>query len=206
MLAAVALFASSASATSSGDQALAKFASAWNKVDTYTCTVTAHEVSGSRVQDRTYDMKFRKPLDTRMDITGGDGRGGAAVWHGGDTVRGHQGGFISFIKLNLNIHDSKAVSIRGTTIAQANFGWLLGHIKDLKGATVDSVPDGNGTKINVAVADPSSDGNVTKEALILGADNLPVEYDEWEGDNQVKRVTYGDVKVNVVLPDSVFNL
>jgi hypothetical protein len=151
-------------------------------------------------------MKFRKPLDTRMDITSGDGRGGAAVWNGGDTVRGHQGGFLSFIRLNLNIHDSKAVSVRGATIAETNFGWLISHIKGLKGATVDAVPDGDRTRINVAVADPASDGNVTKEAVILGADSLPVEYDQWEGDNLVKRLAYGDLKLNVDVPDSTFNL
>lgn len=201
-----AFFAASASATTSGEGALAKFSAAWDKVNTYTCTIAAHEVSGSRVQDRTYAMEFRKPLDTRMDITGGDGRGGAAVWHGGDTVRGHQGGIISFIKLNLNIHDSKAVSIRGTTIADANFGAFLSHIKGLKGATVDAAADGSDTKINIAVADPSADGNVTKELLVLGSNNLPIEFDQWEGDNQVKRVKYSDVALNVDIPDSAFNL
>src|SRR5215469_5196645 len=155
-LVAMALSASRASAATSGDAALTKFAAAWTKVTTYTCTIQAHEVSGSRVQDRTYAMKFRKPYDTKMDITGGDGHGGAAVWHGGDTVRGHQGGFVSFIKLNLNVHDSRAVSIRGTTIADANFGALYDHIKGLKGATVDAAADGTDTKINIAVADPSA--------------------------------------------------
>jgi len=141
-----------------------------------------------------------------MDVTGGDNRGGAGVWRGGDTVKGHQGGFLSFIKLNLNIHDPKAVSVRGTTIADANFGALLEHIKGLKGATIDAVAEGTLTKINVAVADPSADNNVTKELMVLGANDLPVEYDQWEGDNEVKRVTYSDVVLNVDIPDSTFNL
>jgi outer membrane lipoprotein-sorting protein len=198
--------ATSANATTAGDQAIAKYAAAWEKVNTYTCSMTAREVSGTHVQDRTYDMKFRKPYDSRMDITGGDGRGSAAAWRGGDTVRGHQGGFISFIKLNLNIHDPKAVSIRGTTIAEANFGSLLDHLKSLKGATVDATSSGGLTKINVAVADPSADQNVTKEMMVLGTNDLPVEYDEWEGDNLVKHIVYTDVKLNVPLTDSDFNL
>lgn len=203
---AAALVATTALGSPSGEQALAKYASAWAKVSTYRCAITAREVSGSHVQDRTYDLYFRKPFDTRMDVTGGDGRGGAAVWHGGDTVKGHQGGFFSFVKLNLNIHDSKAVSVRGTTIADANFGALLDHIKGLKGATIGATQDGDKTNIDVAVADPSADNNVTKERMVLGASNLPVEYDQWEGDAQVKHVTYFDVKVNVTIPDSEFTL
>jgi outer membrane lipoprotein-sorting protein len=200
------VFASAASATTSGEQVLAKYAAAWDKVNSYTCTIAAREVSGDRVQDRTYAMKFRKPFDTRMDVTGGDDRGGSGVWHGGDTVKGHTGGFFSFVKLNLNIHDPKAVSVRGTTIADANFGALLEHLKSLKGATIDAVADGTLTKINVAVGEPAADNNVTKELMVLGTNDLPIEYDQWEGDTEVKRVTYSDVSLNVDLPDSTFVL
>ena len=203
---AVVFFASAASATTSGDQVLAKYAAAWEKVNSYTCTIVAREASGERVQDRTYAFMFRKPFDTRMDVTGGDDRGGAGVWHGGDTVKGHTGGFFSFIKLNLNLHDPKAVSVRGTTIADANFGALLEHLKGLKGATIDAVADGTLTKINVAVADPAADDNVTKELMVLGTNDLPIEYDQWEGIIEVKRVTYSDVSLNVDLPDSTFVL
>jgi len=203
---AILAFASAASATTTGEQALAKYAAAWDKVTSYTCSMAAREVSGTRVQDRVYAFKFRKPFDTRMDVTEGDDRGGAGVWRGGDTVKGHQGGFLSFIKLNLNLHDPKAVSVRGTTIADANFGALLEHIKSLKGATIDAVPDGDLTKINVAVADPAADDNVTKEMMVLGTNDLPVEYDQWEGDNEVKRVIYTDLALNVDIPDSTFNL
>ena len=205
-LAAVAVVSSVASATTAGDAALAKYEAAWQKVKTYACTFTAHEVSGTRVQDRTYALQFRKPYDTRMDITGGDGRGGAAVWQGGDRVRGHQGGFLSFIKLNLNIHDSKAVSIRGSTIADINFGALLDHVKGLKGATIDATTAQGQTRINVAVADPAVDNNVTKELIVLGSNDLPVEYDQWEGDNLVKHIIFSDVQLNVTIPDSAFSL
>jgi len=196
--------AASASTRSGGDAVLAKFAATWDKVNSYTCKLTAHEVLGSRVQDRTYDLTFRKPYDTKMNITGGDGKGGAAVWHGGDTLRGHQGGFISFIKLNLNIHDGRATSIRGTTIAQANFGAILDHVKSLKG-TVTVVSD-NGSAIDFSVPDPSADQSVTKERVVLAPDGLPSEYDEWEGDTLVRHVVYTDVVIDPQLSDSAFNL
>ena len=197
--------AASASTRSGGDAVLAKFAATWDKVNSYTCKLTAHEVLGSRVQDRTYDLTFRKPYDTKMNITGGDGKGGAAVWHGGDTLRGHQGGFISFIKLNLNIHDGRATSIRGTTIAQANFGAILEHLESLK-ATIGVAAAGDSTDVDFAVADPSGDQNVTKERVVLASDDLPTEYDEWEGDTLVRHVVYTDVVLNPPLTDASFNL
>jgi outer membrane lipoprotein-sorting protein len=206
VLAASALAATTASATTSGEQALASFSAAWAKVNSYTCTITAHEVLETKVQDRVYTMSFVKPSDTRMDITGGDGKGSAVVWLGGTTVKGHQGGFLSFIKLNLDMHDPKATSIRGTTVAEANFGAIIDHIKGLSGATIDAVADGSKTDVNVAVGDASANGNVTKEELILGANELPLEYYQWEGDNQVKHVVYSDIVLNPTIPDSTFQL
>jgi len=197
--------AASATSASSGEASLAKFTTAWDKLGSYACSIAAHEMLGTRVQDRTYTFIFRKPYDTKMDITGGDGRGGAAVWHGGDTLRGHQGGFVSFIKLNLNIHDGRATSIRGTTIAQANFGAILDHVKSLKG-TVEATTSGDATTIDFGVPDPSADQNVTKERVVLAADFLPSEYDEWEGDNLVRHVVYNDVAIDPPLSASAFNL
>ena len=189
----------------SGEGMLAKFTAAWDKVSAYTCSLTAHEVLGTRVQDRSYDMTFRKPYDTKLSITGGDGKGSVAVWHGGDTLRGHQGGFISFIKLNLNIHDGRATSIRGTTIAQANFGAILDHVKSLK-AKVEAVPAGDLTDVDFTVDDPSDDQNVTKERIVLASDDLPAEYDEWEGDTLVRHVVYTDIVLDPPLTDASFNL
>jgi len=61
-------------------------------------------------------------------------------------------------------------------------------------------------QIIVAVADPAADDNVTKELMVLGTNDLPIEYDQWEGIIEVKRVTYSDVSLNVDLPDSTFVL
>ncbi len=186
--------------------ALAQFAAAWAKVNTYTCTLTAHEVLGTKVQDRVYAMFFARPSNTKMNITGGDGRGGAAVYHGGDTVQGHQGGILSLIKLNVNIHSHIATTLRGTTIADANWGSLYDHITGLKGATIDASAASGAMTLTVAVADPTTDNDVTKEVVILGQDSLPVEYDQYEGVTQVKHVTYTDVKLNVDIPASTWSL
>jgi hypothetical protein len=141
-----------------------------------------------------------------MDIVGGAGKGGAAIWSGGDTVYGHQGGFLSFIKLHLNIHDSKAVSLRGTTIAQASFGALLQRFKDMKTSSLDAKTANGETTVTAQVLDPASYQGVTSEVLILGADHLPVEYDQYAGTQIVNHVRYSEYKGNVTIPDSTWRL
>src|SRR5215470_4427028 len=98
------------------DQWFTKFQTAWNGVNTYTAKLVAHEALNGKAQDRVYTIDFQKPTSVRLDITGGDGKGSAAVWQGGDRVNGHQGGFLSMIHLNVNIHAKIATSMRGRTI------------------------------------------------------------------------------------------
>lgn len=195
-----------AHATQTGDDALADFSNAWDDVHTYTCTVTAHEVRGKDVQDRVYHLSFARPNNMRMDIVGGAGRGGAAVWAGGDTIYGHQGGFLSFIKLHLNIHDAKAVSLRGTTMAQASFGALLTRFKALKTSSLDAKSEAGLTTLTATIKDPASESGLTREVLVFGADHLPVEYDEYEGDVVVDHVVYSEYKGNVTLPASTWKI
>ena len=204
--AALLFYSSSAHASTAGDAALAAFSNAWDGLRTYTCTITAHEVQGSNVQDRVYHASFMRPNNLRMDIVGGAGKGGAAIWSGGDTVYGHQGGFLSFIKLHLNIHDSKAVSLRGTTIAQASFGALLQRFKDMKTSSLDAKTTNSETTVTAQVLDPASNQGVTSEVLILGADHLPVEYDQYTGTQNVNHVRYSEYKGNVTIPDSAWRL
>jgi hypothetical protein len=200
------LGAGAALASPAGDAAISAFSSAWNGVHTYTCTITAHEVQGSKVQDRVYHAVFKRPNNVRMDIVSGAGKGGAAIWNGGDTVYGHQGGFLSFIRLHLNIHDAKAISLRGTTIAQASFGALLQRFKDLKTSSLDAKMSSGQTTVTADVLDPASNQGVTSEVLILGADHLPVGYDQYVGTKNVNHVRYSDYKGNVAIPDSTWKL
>jgi hypothetical protein len=185
---------------------IAKFASAWSNITAFTCTIDAHEVSGNRVQDRTYNMFFHKPHDTRLEITKGDSRGSIAVWRGGTRVIGHRGGVLSFAKLNVDIHSPLVVTIRGTTIADPNFGAILDHIRGLDRSSAAVASDNGLTRIDIAVADPSTDKNVTRERLTLGRDSLPIEYEQWQMDSEVERVMYLNVKLNPPISDATFKV
>lgn len=205
-LAAIVSLPATALASPAGDAALAAFSTAWAAVNTYTCTITAHEVQGLDVQDRVYHMAFARPNNMRMDIVGGAGKGGAAIWTGGDTVYGHQGGFLSFIKLHLNIHDPKAVSLRGKTIAEASFAALLDRVKSLKLSSLDAKTANGLTTMSAQIEDAKPDKDITSILLVFGANHLPVEYDEYQGANVVDHVLYSDYQGNVTLPDATWRM
>jgi len=168
--------------------------------------MTAHEVKGNDVQDRVYNLYYLAPSHVRMDIVGGAGKGSQAVWSGGDTVDGHQGGFLRFIHLHLKLTNSLAVSMRGVTIAQATFGGVLDMIKSLKMSSTDATTVGNTTTFTAIVADPTTDGGITKDVVFLASNGLPTAYDQYEGDVNVNHMIYSDTKVNVQLPDSTWNI
>jgi hypothetical protein len=95
--------------------ALSAFASAWDKITSYTETIVTHEVTndGKSSQDRTYGYKFLKPTYAVIDIEDGPGKGGGAAWHGGDRVKGPQGGLFSGVKLMRERH--RCAAIRSTS-------------------------------------------------------------------------------------------
>ena len=197
---------SRAFAAAPDNDALNKFAAIWTNLKTYTCTVKIHEANGTRVQDRVIHISFAKPHDTRLDIVAGDGRGGTVVWRGGDKVLGHPGGLFSSIKVNLGLRDPRVTTIRGETVAEANWGSVYEHILSLKGASIEAATQSDRTTIMVDVADPASNGGVTKEVLVVDATSLPIEYDQYEGNQQVKQVVNSDVKLDVDLPDSTWSI
>lgn len=186
--------------------AIAKMIATWNQINTYKVRVTVHEAKGARVQDRVYLIRFAKPTQTRVDIVDGDGRGSAAVWNGGDRVHGHEGGMLSIIRLNVDAHSTFAIDLRGGTIAEANFGALLAHLKSLGSKTIRVENDG-GKIVLVVKTDPPAPGNdVTKEVYILGPDWLPVEFFEYAGDKLVRHVVNSGLKVNIEMPASTWQL
>lgn len=174
----------------------AAFLDAWSKVTSYTCDIKVHETKGSDVQDRTYHYAYLKPHFAKIDITGGPGKGGGAAWRGGDSVSGHQGGFLSGIHLNVSIHDGRAVDLRGGTIDQASFQSVADELKAAPTASV------NGD----AVTYPFSDANgATKRTVeFSAATHLPVHRLTYAGETVVLDETFSNVNVNAGLKESDF--
>ena len=185
---------------------IAKMKATWESVRTYECTATVHEAKGDSVQDRVYLVRFERPTQTRVDIVGGDGRGTAAIWNGGDKVRGHQGGILSIIRLNVGIHSKLATDLRGSTIAEANFGSLIAHLESVD-PSVERVTKAAGRIVLVVEPDPPNPyTDVTKEVYILAPNWLPLEFYEYAEDKVVRHVVNSSLKLNVDIPPSTWQL
>ncbi len=182
----------------------AAFLDAWAKVPSYTANIKVHETKGTDVQDRTYRYAYLKPHFARIDITGGPGRGGGAVWSGGDTVSGHQGGFLSGIHLKISIHDGRAVDLRGGTIDAASFENVAESVKNAASVTNGEETVGGTTYDTVTV--PFKDANgATKQMIYLAkATHLPARRVTYAGDAAVVTEDFSDVNTAANLKESDF--
>jgi outer membrane lipoprotein-sorting protein len=189
--------------------ALAQALEAYAKVNDYTATIIDHEVKGTDVQDRTYGYAFLKPSYVKLDIISGPGRGGGAVWTGGDQVSGHQGGLLSGIHLKISIHDGRATSLRGDSIDTGTIGAMLDMFKNPKGTVTESddkTVDGILTdELSLKVADLATMQGVTRVDLYLShTTHLPVRRERYVGDQLVKSEQVTNQKINTGLKPSDF--
>ncbi len=180
------------------------FLDAWAKIPSYTCNIKVHETKGSDVQDRTYHYAYLKPHFAKIDITGGAGRGGGAVWTGGDTVSGHQGGFLSGIHLKVSIHDGRAVDLRGGTIDEGSFQSVADELKAAPSSTTaEETVNGVATD---AITFPYTDRNgATKRTVYLAkTSHLPVRRVTYAGSAVVVMEDFSDVNPAANLKESDF--
>ncbi|MDQ6925896.1 MAG: hypothetical protein M3154_06645 [Candidatus Eremiobacteraeota bacterium] len=170
----------------------------------YTANIKVHETKGADVQDRTYHYAYLKPHFAKIDITGGAGRGGGAVWKGGDTVSGHRGGFVSMIKLTKSIHDAEAVDLRGGTIADASFENVASNITSAASAT-NGEETVNGTPYDTVTV-PYKDANgATRRVIFLSrSTHLPARRVTYAGDTVVETEDFTDVNTSANLKESDF--
>lgn len=188
------------------------FVKAFTDVKDYRDQLLTHETNddGSSVQDRVSEYRWRRtPLAAYITVLSGPGKGGAAVWNGGDTISGHKGGILSMIHLTLNIHDPQATSLRGDTIESAGFDYAIKHYLGTPGTMSESAGptiDGQATTVvTLAVSDPSKNGNISKDVVYLSnAKHLPLRREEFVGAKIVKMENYNSVQTNVGLTDSDF--
>jgi hypothetical protein len=182
----------------------AAFIDAWAKVPSYTANIKVHMTKGTDVQDRTYHYAYLKPHFARIDITGGAGRGGGAVWTGGDTVSGHQGGILSGIHLNVSVHDGRAVDLRGHTIDLASFESVAEAIKNAASVTTGEETL-NGTVYDTVTYPFKDDAGATKTTAFLSrSTHLPVRRVTYEGDKVVETEDFTDVNTSANLKTSDF--
>jgi outer membrane lipoprotein-sorting protein len=189
--------------------AIAAFDRAFASINDYTCVLHVHEAKGSATQDRVYQYSFMKPHYAKTLILDGDGKGSGGVWAGTDQISGHQGGILSGIHLKVDVHDPRAVSLRGVTIPEG----LLQHIVQTYATTPGKLTQTDGGKVagvltdrlDLKAADPSSNGGVTEQILYLSKDtHWPVRQIMYSGSQIVLDESVTDLKTNVGLTQSDF--
>ena len=189
--------------------AIQAFDEAFAKANDFTYKLHSHEVKGSDVQDRVYQYSFMKPHFAKTLIESGAGSGSGGVWAGGDQVSGHQGGILSRFHMKVDLHDSRAVSLRGYTIPEGLPQTIVATYEQTKGELKQSIGgkiDGQQTDLlDLKVADPSSDDGVTERKLYLSQEtHWPLRQIVYAGDTAVLDQSFTDFKTNTGLTQSDF--
>lgn len=189
--------------------AIAAFDRSFSEISDYTCILHVHEAKGTQTQDRVYEYEFMKPHFVKTLILDGDGKGSGGVWAGGDQVSGHQGGLFSGIHLKIDVHDPRAVSLRGVTIPEGlmqtrvdSYATIPGKLTQTDGGKIGGVET---DRLDLRVSDPASNSGVSEQIMYLSKEtHWPVRQIMYSGSQIVLDETITNVKTNVGLKQSDF--
>jgi hypothetical protein len=206
-----ALVGTSCLAASAADQApaIAAFDRAYTGVTDYTCILRVHEAKGTQTQDRVYQYSFMNPHYVKTLILDGDGRGSGGVWIGGDQVSGHLGGILSGFHLKVDLHDPRAVSLRGVTIPDGllpriidDYGTIPGKLTQTDGGKLGGIET---DRLELDVAEPASNHGISDQIVYLSKDtHWPIRQIMYSGTQIVLDESVDDLKTNVGLTKSDF--
>jgi outer membrane lipoprotein-sorting protein len=189
--------------------AITAFDRAFASVNDYTCILHVREAKGTQTQDRVYQYFVMRPHYVKTLILDGDGKGSGGVWVGGDQVSGHLGGILSGIHLKIDLHDRRAVSLRGITIPEGllpriidDYGTIPGKLTQVDGGKVGGVET---DRVELKVADPASNHDVSDQILYLSKEtHWPIRQIMYSGSQIVLDESVNDLKTNVGLTQSDF--
>jgi outer membrane lipoprotein-sorting protein len=189
--------------------AIDAFNASFAQVTSYTFKLHSHETKGTNVQDRVYEYSFLKPHFAKTLIESGDGKGGGAVWAGGDQVSGHRGGILSGIHLKLSVNDPQATSLRGYTIPDglpqniiATYANVKGELTQAPGGKIGGVET---DLLDLKVADPASNGGVSEQKIWLSqATHWPLRQILYAGTTVALDQSFTDYNLNANLTQNDF--
>lgn len=189
--------------------AIAEFNKVFAATNDYTATIHSHETMGTRSQDRFYNYSFMKPHFAKTLIVSGDGAGSGAVWSGGDTVSGHQGGILSGLHLTVSIHDARATSLRGYTIPDGLLQNIVARYATVPGTLTQSAGGKLGgmmtDRLDLKASDPVSNSGISEQILYLSQEtHWPVRQILYAGSQIVLDQSVSDLKTNVGLTQANF--
>ncbi len=206
---ALALWPFATARTANTTPAITAFDQAFASINDYTCILHVHEAKGTATQDRVYQYSFMKPHYAKTLILDGDGKGSGGVWTGTDQISGHQGGILSGFHLKVDVHDPRAVSLRGVTIPEGllqrivdNYATIPGKLTQTDGGKIGGVAT---DRLDLKVTDPMSNSDVTEQILYLSKEtHWPIRQIMYSGSQIVLDENVTDLKTNVGLKQSDF--
>jgi outer membrane lipoprotein-sorting protein len=189
--------------------AIAEFDHAFAAVSDYTCVLHVHEAKGNETQDRVYQYSFMKPHFARTLILDGDGKGSGGVWVGTNEISGHQGGILSGFHRKVDLHDPRAVSLRGVTIPEGllqriveDYVTISGKLTQTEGGKIGGVAT---YRLDLKVSDPASNGDVTEQILYLSKEtHWPIRQIMYSGSQIVLDESVENLKTNTGLTQADF--
>lgn len=189
--------------------ALAAFDQTFSGVNDYTCLLRSHETNGTKTEDRTYRYSFMKPHYLKTLIVEGDGKGGGAVWVGGDQVSAHMGGIFNGIHVKISVNDPRVISLHGVSIPDGilpgivdDYRTIPGELTQTAGGKVGGVET---DRIDLKVADPASNHGISEQVLYLSrATHWPVRQIMYSGSQIALDESVSDLQVNVDMTPSDF--
>ena len=187
------------------------FRAMYESIADYQCRMYEYCRQGSRYEERTMNIYFKKPRFIRMDILKGNrfgDTGSIGVYRNDGRVTGRKGGLLSFLIITVGKHDPQATTIRGLAMDQSDLQATLEKMQfHLAQSACTLVTSGDTIEMIFEPRDPSRNGGVTKDIIRLDAATLlPVSSDSFEADRLVQHAEWSSYILNAGLPDQLFNV
>jgi outer membrane lipoprotein-sorting protein len=183
----------------------------YESLSDYQCRMYEHCRRGSRYEERTMNIYFKKPRCIRMDILRGNrfaDAGSVGVYKNEGRVTGRKGGLLGFLAINVDKHDEQATTIRGLALDESDLQATLEKMQFHLAASACALTVGADIyEMIFEPRDPARNGGVTKDIIRLDAVTLlPVSADSFEADRLVQHAEWSSYILNAGLPDQLFDV
>jgi len=172
---------------------------AWQGVEDYTCVMESYNRLGDKEEYKTYEYWYLKPGYIRMKVVKGKGKGGEVFFDPKrNKVRGHKGGFFSFIVLTLDPSDKKVTSIRGVRMDQTSFGYILSRLKPyMETGQCQEFTEGGKKGLDCAAKGRSHHGDIWRDKVVFDERLMPVVWERYGKDGVLLyKLVCRDVRLN----------
>lgn len=188
------------------------FSANLDTTDDYRCILHDYVKNGKKVSDNYWHYMFMKPKYIRMESFKGERAGSKAFFDCvTKKVTGRQGGILSAVKLTLDLSNSLVKNIRGTTIAESDWPYVLQRTKNILAesgveCTVSKTKFQNTDVTMVHIKNiPLAKYNFDEEKLFFSENFFLAGLYNYEKGEIVQNVHYYDIKINTgIVIDSLY--